>query len=92
MKRAPVIALLVAGWLSLLVLFLSLGVVPECIGNSVVLVGLGVALLLGGGALARVSAATYRHSPLAERLGRVAFIALGAVGLLLGLVGASSQC
>ncbi len=92
MKRAPVIALLVAGWLSLLVLFLSLGVVPECIGNSVVLVGLGVALLLGGGALARVSAATYRHNPLAERLGRASLTALGVVALLLGLVGLIRGC
>ena len=92
MTRAPVIALLVAGWLSLLVLLLLLGVVPECLGNSMVLGGIGGALLLGGGALARVSAATYRHSPLAERLGRAALTALGVVALLLGLVGLIRGC
>lgn len=88
MKRDLAITALVAAGLSgLLLLLLLPGVVSERIGNSVVLIGFGIALLLGGGALARVSTATYRHSPGTERLGRAAFIALGAISLLLGLVG-----
>ena len=92
MKRDLVIAMVIAGWLSLVLLLMALVDAPQRCENNLALVGFGVALLLGGGALARVYAVTYRHSPLTERLGRAALIALGAVGLLLGLVGAISQC
>ncbi len=92
MKRDAAILLVMIGWLSLVLLFMFLVDAPERCENNVMLVAACAAVLPGSGALVRVSAATYRHSPLTERLARVAFIALGAVGLLLGLVGAISQC
>ena len=84
MTRAPVIALLVAGWLSLLVLLLLLGVVPECLGNSMVLGGFAGALFLAAGGPAGVSPATYLHTPLANGLGGAALTPLGVLPSLLG--------
>ncbi len=90
MKRDVAIALVVVGWSGLLVLVSALVDAPQRCENSVLLMGGGVALLLGSGALGRVYAA--RHSQLTGGLGRALFIAFGAVSLLLGLVGAISQC